>query len=89
MQLFTPIDNVVSRQYTSNWLISAIGFYDCLTGSIKLGDYGSWEESCLEYVEGLLLSMPVSATNIFYEVNQGACLITVIHNKTMVELSKV
>ena len=46
MKLLAFVDDMVLRQDTSNSLIAGISFHDCLKGSIKLGEDGSWEESC-------------------------------------------
>ena len=64
MMLFASVDNVVLRQDTSNCLIARVGFYDCLEESIELCEERSGEESCSEFVEGLLLCMSPSEGNI-------------------------
>ena len=88
MKLFASVDDMVLRQDTSNCLISSVGFSDCLEGSIELCEHGSGEESCLEFVEGLLLSMSTSEGNIFCQVDKRTCFSTVIDDESTVVVSK-
>ena len=37
-KVFAPVNDMVLRQDTSNSLIASIGFQDCRTGSIELGN---------------------------------------------------
>ena len=88
MKLVASIDDMVLRQDTSDCLIASISFHDCHKGSIELGEDGSGDECCSEFVEGLLLCMSPSEGNIFCQVDKGACFRTVIDDESTVIVSK-
>ena len=65
MKLFASVDRVVLKQETSNGLVASIAFYNCLEVSVELGEDGSRQESCLQFITALWLYMSPSEGNIF------------------------
>ena len=69
MKLLASANNVVLRQDTSSCLIAGIGFHDRLEGSIEVGEDCSVEESCWEFIIGLLLCVSSSEGTVFCQVH--------------------
>ena len=69
MKLLASVHDMVLRQDASNCLIASLSFHDCFEGSIELGEDGSGEESCSEFVVRLLLCMFTGEGNIFCQMD--------------------
>lgn len=55
VKLLCSIDDVILAQDTSYCLVMVISFYNCVQGSMELGEDGSVHELLIEVLEGLLL----------------------------------
>ena len=88
VKLFHSVDLVVLRQDACYCLVAGIGFHDCLEFSVELSEDGSGEESCSKFVKGLLLLISPSEGNIFGQVDQRACLSTVVGNESTLVVSE-
>ena len=69
MTVHTSINDMVLRPDTSTYLIVTISFHACYKGSVKLGENGRLQESCLKFVKSLLLYMSISKGNMFSQIN--------------------
>ena len=88
VKLLCSIDIVVLRQETYDSLIAGIGFPDSCKGMSKLSEDKGALESSSYLVQGLLFLMSPTGWYIFGEVDEGACLRTVVRNKSTVVVSK-
>ena len=88
MKVLASVDNVVLGQDASKCLIPRISVHHCLDGSVELGEEVSRNESCLEFVEGLLLCMSLSEGKICCQVDQRLCHSPILSNESTVIVRK-